>query len=113
MPRRDPEVGVDDDKSALSNDAPASSTVSTQAVLNFIDLAGSERASIHDASSSSTSVPIGASVRNPSNFGSTHRSSSNNKQTNMNLNSQRVREGQHINKSLFYLTQVISRQAEG
>ena len=111
MPRRDPEVGVDDDKSALSNDAPASSTVSTQAVLNFIDLAGSERASIHDVSS--TSVPIGASVRNPSIFGSTHRSSSNNQQTNMSLNSQRVREGQHINKSLFYLTQVISRQAEG
>ena len=78
---------MDDDKSALSNDAPASSTVSTQAVLNFIDLAGSERASIHDGVSSGTSVPIGASVRNPSNFGTTHRSTSNNKQSNMTLNS--------------------------
>lgn len=95
---------MDDVKSALSNDAPTSSNVSTQAVLSFIDLAGSERASIHDAVSSGASVPIGASVRNPSNFGSTHRSSSNNKQSNMALNSKRVREGQHINKSLFYLT---------
>ena len=75
MPKRgESEIG----DVSLDAGTAASGAVSTQAVLNFIDLAGSEKASIHD-SGLNTSVPIGATVRNPSPFGSTHRSSSNNK----------------------------------
>ena len=129
MTKRD---DVDDDlKSALSGNEGATSGLqnfNTQAVLvsflfkfltalnykNFIDLAGSERASIHETGAV-TSVPIGATIRNPSPFGSTNQISTKNKQT---MNSQtltnlRIREGQHINKSLFFLTQVIAMQAEG
>ena len=76
MPKRDDEGGIDDDKSALSTDGAA--IMSTQAVLNFIDLAGSERASIHEASSKS-SVPVGATIRNQSPYGSTHPRSNSNK----------------------------------
>ena len=61
MPKRDSEGGNDDDRSALSDNG--ATVFSTQATLNFIDLAGSERASIHEASNKS-SVPIGATVRN-------------------------------------------------
>ena len=76
MPKKDNEGGNDDDISALSADGMV---VSTAAILNFIDLAGSERANIHDTPSKS-SVPIGATIRNASPYGSTHpRSNSNNK----------------------------------
>ena len=61
MPKKDSAEGVvDDDLSALSADG---AIVSTQAVLNFIDLAGSERANIHDSGSKS-SAPMGATIRN-------------------------------------------------
>ena len=106
MPKLDNE-GEDDDHSALSADG---CIISTQATLNFIDLAGSERANIHD-SYSKTSVPVGATIRNPSPYGSTHRSNSNNKRG-MGATA-RQKEGQHINKSLFFLTQVIAMQADG
>ena len=109
MPKQENEGMLDDDNSALSADGNA--MISTQAILNFIDLAGSERANIHD-SSSKTSVTVGATIRNPSPYGSTHRSNSNNK-GGMGATSQRQKEGQHINKSLFFLTQVIAMQAEG
>jgi len=78
MPKRNPNdsVGLEDDqKSSISQEAMAS----TQAIINFIDLAGSERASVHEGMAKKTSVPIGATVRNPSPFGSTARSNSNNK----------------------------------
>lgn len=74
MPKMDQEGGNDDDISGLSAD---NTVISTSAVLNFIDLAGSERANIHD-SSSKASIPIGATIRNPSPYGSTHRSNSGN-----------------------------------
>ena len=102
MPKKDYEGGNDDDTSALSAE---NTVISTSAVLNFIDLAGSERANIHD-SSSKASVPIGATIRNPSPYGSTHRSNSGNQggMGNTSRASQRQKEGQHINKSLFFLT---------
>lgn len=110
MPKRDPTdmpvLDDDDKKSCISQDA----NISTQAVINFIDLAGSERASVHETGDSA-SIPVGATVRNPSPFGSTHRSSSKSQagvgtggaavRTSKNM---RIKEGQHINKSLFFLT---------
>ena len=107
MPKRDSVVEhvpleEDDKKSNISSDA----NISTQAVINFIDLAGSERASVHETGDC-TSVPLGATVRNPSPFGSTARSSSKSNAgggSNRNAKSMRIKEGQHINKSLFFLT---------
>jgi len=60
------------------------------AVLNFVDLAGSEKASIHEASSNHSKSP--------------------NRQQSQVAND-RVREGQYINRSLFFLTQVINLKA--
>ena len=78
MPKRGDSAAAgaldDDQKSALSQETGPPAAASTQAVLNFIDLAGSERASIHETASKA-SVPVGATIRNPSPFGSTHRSS--------------------------------------
>lgn len=62
-------------------------------VLTFVDLAGSEKASIHESHRN----------RPPSPF-SLHPNTSPH---------DRVREGQHINKSLFFLTQVINLKATG
>ena len=77
MPKREAVVELnpfdeDDKKSNISSDA----NISTQAVINFIDLAGSERASVHETEGASSSVTGGATVRNPSPFGTTARSSS-------------------------------------
>ena len=57
-------------------------------VLTFVDLAGSEKASIHEGAPRSISP-----------FGSRSEAG------------ERVREGQHINRSLFFLTQVINQKA--
>lgn len=59
------------------------------AVLNFVDLAGSEKASIHETLSNHSKSP--------------HRQSQ--------VAHDRVREGQYINRSLFFLTQVINLKA--
>eukprot|EP00347_Sterkiella_histriomuscorum_P010849 403374689 len=71
-----------------------SANVITESVLNFVDLAGSEKVSNH-----------------------THQDSANGQnscsQTRKDTSQMRVREGQHINKSLFFLTQVIALKAEG
>lgn len=67
---------IEDDLSALSAD---NNIISTQAVLNFIDLAGSERANIHDPIGKSN-LTMGASIRNSSPYASqTQRSNSNNR----------------------------------
>ena len=103
MPRCDRESGLDideDKKSVISQEGMA--LASTQAVINFIDLAGSERASVHEGMAA-TSVPIGATIRNPSPFGSTHRSSSRSNLMSSGKHT-RINEGKYINKSLFFLT---------
>lgn len=68
----------------LNIDLMSNGNVNCSAILNFVDLAGSEKASIHELRSSS---PF-SSVQIP----------------NPNVLSDRVREGQYINRSLFFLT---------
>jgi hypothetical protein len=65
-----------------------------ESILNFIDLAGSEKVSNHHNSKVENSgmmsdAMISSSIQD------------------------RVNEGKHINKSLFFLTQVISMKAKG
>lgn len=72
------------------------SSMSTHAILNFIDLAGSEKASIHENF-----------------FRGTGGLPSNNEQFAADQQHLRMKEGQHINKSLFFLTQVIAMRATG
>ena len=62
----------------------------TESELNFIDLAGSEKVSNHSNETADNT-----------DFNST------------NIVKDRINEGKHINKSLFFLTQVISLKAEG
>lgn len=66
-------------------------TIVTESYLNFIDLAGSERMSAH--------------IRNPE--------EKYEEEEDTKTVSSRIKEGKHINKSLFFLTQVISLKAEG
>ncbi len=67
----------------------------TQAVLNFVDLAGSEKLSSHSSSNSDISLlDIDTkSLKSDSRL------------------KDRITEGKNINKSLFYLTQVIQLRA--
>lgn len=65
--------------------------VNVQAVLNFIDLAGSERADSHQ---------VGDRNRSPT-------------QGQADSQKKLLKEGKHINKSLFFLTQVIAMRATG
>ena len=66
-----------------------------ESILNFIDLAGSEKVSNHlDNKTESKGLLVSDSI----------------KSTNI---QERVNEGKHINKSLFFLTQVISLKAKG
>ena len=70
-------------------------TIVTESHLNFVDLAGSERMSAHIKPSGAVDdeyqeAPLVKDVVN-----------------------NRINEGKHINKSLFFLTQVISLKAEG
>lgn len=55
--------------------------------MNFIDLAGSENMNVHDSNPESTAPPGVVAIQKR----------------------ERINEGQNINKSLFYLTQVISK----
>lgn len=70
-------------------------SVRRESILNFIDLAGSEKVSNHHHSK----------VENRGTMMSESMINSNIKD--------RVKEGKHINKSLFFLTQVISMKAKG
>ncbi|KAL4490912.1 hypothetical protein ABPG72_008648 [Tetrahymena utriculariae] len=79
------------------------STLISTSELNFIDLAGSEKVSNH---SNLEEIIL--------NSGSKNQSSSNARDLSpQDLIKDRVKEGQFINKSLFFLTQVISQIAEG
>ncbi|KAL4451083.1 hypothetical protein ABPG74_021405 [Tetrahymena malaccensis] len=79
------------------------STLISTSELNFIDLAGSEKVSNH---SNLEEILL--------NSGSKNQSSSNARDLSpQDLIKDRVKEGQFINKSLFFLTQVISQIAEG
>lgn len=70
---------------------------------NFVDLAGSERISIHDHFFQKTrEKSVGHHTSSPSN--------SSNYST---MLKDRVNESKHINKSLFFLTQVISLKSQG
>lgn len=70
----------------------------TQSVLNFVDLAGSEKVSSHYDSKDPDELYV-------TNFGDQV------PQIDSTVKS-RVNEGKNINKSLFFLTQVISMRAE-
>lgn len=61
MPKVD--VGNDDDDLICPDMSGVVGAISTQAVLNFIDLAGSERASIHEASGGGNNNQMGQAVR--------------------------------------------------
>ena len=67
MPKVD--VGNDDDDLICPEMSGVVGAISTQAVLNFIDLAGSERASIHEASGSANNNQMGQTSRQQSPFG--------------------------------------------
>jgi len=69
----------------------APNSVITESILNFVDLAGSEKINIHDSMlrKRGTSAGSGAQYK------------------------ERQNESKHINKSLFFLTQVISLRAQG
>jgi hypothetical protein len=69
--------------------------VCKESVLNFIDLAGSEKVSNHHSSHYDNTIGTMAELTIKSNI------------------KERVNEGKHINKSLFFLTQVISMKAKG
>eukprot|EP00347_Sterkiella_histriomuscorum_P006555 403352327 len=71
----------------------------TQSVLNFVDLAGSERVSSHYDNKDPDELFV-------TNFGDQVPTIDSNVKN-------RVNEGKNINKSLFFLTQVISMRAEG
>ena len=73
MPKVD--VGNDEDDFICPEMSGVVGAISTQAVLNFIDLAGSERASIHEASGSANNNQMGQAVRQQSPFGQAHRAS--------------------------------------
>ena len=77
--------------SAAQQITAITNTVNVQAVLNFIDLAGSERAEAKVTGDNRKNSP-------PHAFGDSRKIQ---------------KEGQHINKSLFFLTQVIAMRASG
>lgn len=96
----------------------AGTNVIRESVLNFVDLAGSEKVSNHSFAS-------GGSIDNSAGMfvspkGSLTRKSTSGMQEYNSIGSNsgvsgvnmRVKEGQHINKSLFFLTQVIALKAE-
>lgn len=74
-------------------------TIVTESYLNFVDLAGSERMSAHlkNSAAMEDDDDIEFEEKNPSKTKVTTR----------------IKEGKHINKSLFYLTRVIALKAEG
>ncbi|CAD8123780.1 unnamed protein product [Paramecium sonneborni] len=67
-------------------------SVITESILNFVDLAGSEKINIHDSMLKKRGTSAGGS-------GTQYKD--------------RQNESKHINKSLFFLTQVISLRAQG
>jgi len=72
----------------------------TESVLNFVDLAGSEKVDIHDGLRHNRQESAVAGTTSPP-------------CVSPNSHKERVRENQHINKSLFFLTQVISEKSKG
>ena len=77
-----------------SNSFDGNYSVLKESILNFIDLAGSEKVSNHhnnkyESKGMISDAKISSSIQD------------------------RVNEGKHINKSLFFLTQVISMKAKG
>ena len=73
---------------SLDKENPDNKGIATESIMNFVDLAGSEKVSVHDKAK---------------NFSP----SGNDKLK------ERVNESKHINKSLFFLTQVISLRSQG
>ena len=71
----------------------------TESVLNFVDLAGSERVDVHDKSKAK-GRQLSLDNLTPLNLG-------------FNIQKERIKESQRINKSLFFLTQVISLKSQG
>jgi len=71
----------------------------TESLLNFVDLAGSERADVHDKTKINGKT-VSMDPLAPLNMG-------------FNVQKERIKESQRINKSLFFLTQVISLKSQG
>ena len=69
---------------------------------NFVDLAGSEKITIYDT------------MKKSRDYSANHYSSGSQQNTSLNtIIKERVNESKHINKSLFFLTQVISLRSQG
>lgn len=82
---------------SMQADSSNKDNIFMESILNFVDLAGSEKLEVHgDSATISRHKLIGAE--------NSARGS---------LQRQRTKESQHINKSLFFLTQVISMKAKG
>ena len=94
---RDDEESLKEELSE-ENSSEVSDRVITEAILNFVDLAGSEKVSNDQNMVDYASYPRSTFVGGESNLHSIK---------------ERVKEGQYINKSLFFLTQVISLKADG
>jgi len=71
----------------------------TESLLNFVDLAGSERADVHDKTKVNGKM-VAMDPLTPLNMG-------------FSIQKERIKESQRINKSLFFLTQVISLKSQG
>jgi hypothetical protein len=82
-------------------------TMVTESLLNFVDLAGSEKVSNHHMM---YDEPVAMNVTGSDGFSGLYGKETLMKTANV---KDRVKEGQHINKSLFFLTQVISLKSEG
>jgi len=96
------ELVIQAEESFLGGTGRTEGTMVTESLLNFVDLAGSEKVSNHHM------LLDDPNILNTSDY-------INSKEGIMAVNKvkERVKEGQHINKSLFFLTQVISLKSEG
>jgi len=84
----------------------AQGTVVTESLLNFVDLAGSEKVSNHQVVLEDGNVGTINTMEHGGIYGKDSILAASKLKD-------RIKEGQHINKSLFFLTQVISLKSEG
>jgi len=84
---------------AMTIGIDAENGIITESILNFVDLAGSERLEVTDRTKAKKKDFVTGNLT-PLDLG-------------FNIQRERIKESQRINKSLFFLTQVISLKSEG
>ena len=99
---------LDDNLNMINQDLLDQETLVTESYVNFVDLAGSEKLNV--GNNSNTAIEDEEN-RNPMGFSSG--GLDNGLSMQREKGRERVREGQFINKSLFFLTQVIALKSEG